>query len=252
MIAFAALFVQAVLIQWLLYAQRQRRRSEAEAHQLSGRLISAHEEERARVARELHDDVTQRLAVLAIEAGREEQARSGAASAAMTPIREGLQRLSKDVHALSYGLHPSMLEDLGLAEALQAECTHFAQTCPLNVMLNVDGVPEHVGRDVGLCLFRIAQESLRNIARHGSASSAKISVRPESGGLRLTVSDDGVGFDVAHSHKGSSLGLASMRQRVKLIGGKLDVVSKLGTGTRISAWVPMEAIASESSPRTAG
>jgi signal transduction histidine kinase len=120
---------QSALIGWLLYEHRRRRRSEAAAHDLSGRLINAHEEERARLARELHDDVTQRLAMLAIDAGRKERVLSGsAADTVMREMREGLVRLSEDVHALSYRLHPSILEDLGLIEALKAECERSRPT----------------------------------------------------------------------------------------------------------------------------
>lgn len=106
---------QSALIGWLLYEHRRRRRSEAAAHELSGKLITAQKEERARLARELHDDVTQRLALLAIDAGREERnPGSAGSSATMRTMRDGLVRLSEDVHALSYRLHPSVLEDLGL------------------------------------------------------------------------------------------------------------------------------------------
>jgi signal transduction histidine kinase len=127
------LLLQAALITWLLYEYRRRRRSERAAHQLSGRLIKAQEEECARLARELHDDVTQRWALLAIEAGRgEHQSASLAEVAAHRSMRERLVQLSEDVHALSYRLHPSILEDLGLVEALKSECENFSH-CPVRL-----------------------------------------------------------------------------------------------------------------------
>ena len=169
----AVLLLQAALISWLLYEHRHRRRSEAAAHALGGRLITAHEEERARLARELHDDVTQRLAVLAIDAGREERKSPGSPMRAM---REGLVRLSEDVHALSYRLHPSILEDLGLTAALKSECERFSQTCSTRLETSVQDLPETLPHDVALCLFRIAQEGLRNIARHAGASQAEIAL----------------------------------------------------------------------------
>ena len=211
----AVLLLQAAMIAWLLYEHRHRRRSEAAAHELGGRLITAHEEERARLARELHDDVTQRLAVLAIDAGREERKSPGIAGGSpMRAMREGLVRLSEDVHALSYRLHPSILEDLGLTEALKSECERFSQTNSTQLETSVQDLPETLPHDVALCLFRIAQEGLRNIARHAGASQAEVRLQRLDGGLQLTVRDDGAGFDPAQHRTRPSLGHASMRQRV--------------------------------------
>ena len=246
------MLLQAGLMQWLLYEHRRRCRSEAAAYDLSGRLIYAQEEERSRLGRELHDDVTQRLALLAINAGREERnLPSPAGGDAMRTMREGLVQLSEDVHALSYRLHPSILEDLGLREALKSECERFSQTSSLRLELNADEITEQVPRDVALCLFRIAQESLRNIARHASASGVGIHLRPLDGRLLLTVRDDGVGFDPEQHRTRASLGLASMRQRVALLGGKLKIDSKLGQGTIVSAWVPLTEARNEPSARAA-
>jgi signal transduction histidine kinase len=129
--------------------------------------------------------------------------------------------------------------DLGLREALKAECEQFAQTSSLRVNLNVEELPEHVAGDVGLCLFRVAQESLRNIARHASASRAEIRVSPSREGLYLTVKDNGSGFEPSQSRTKPSLGHASMRQRVALLGGKLNIESRRLEGTTITAWVPV-------------
>jgi signal transduction histidine kinase len=165
-------------------------------------------------------------------------------------MREGLARLSGDVHALSYRLHPSILKDFGLRAALKSECEHVGATTPLRVDLDVDEVPEHV--HVALCMFRITQESLRNIARHASASLVGIRVRPLNGGLKLTVTDNGQGFDPQEPRAKASLGLASMRQRVALLGGKLKVDSKPFQGTTISAWVPFKEATAEQPARVAG
>jgi signal transduction histidine kinase len=244
----AIVLMQAVMIAWLLYEHRRRRRSEAAAHDLSGKLITAHEEERARLARELHDDVTQRLALLAINAGREERNSAVPAGAiAMRTMRDDLMRLSNDVHALSYRLHPSILADLGLREALRSECEHLSQTCSFRLDWSADDIPEQVPGDAGLCLFRIAQESLRNTARHASASRVGIRLRRLDGGLQLTVRDNGIGFDPGRSRRKASLGLASMRQRVALLGGELAIDSKPLQGTIVSAWVPVRATDDEPS-----
>jgi signal transduction histidine kinase len=250
---FGIVLGQSALIGWLLYEYRRRRRSEAAAHELSGRLISAQEEERARLARELHDDVTQRLGVLAIDAGREERnLAKGSGAAAWHMMREGLARLSNDVHALSYRLHPSILEDLGLRAALKSECEHVVDTTQLRLDLDVNEIPEQVPPDVALCLFRITQESLRNIARHASANRVVIRLRRLNGGLQLTVKDNGQGFNPEGPRVKASLGLASMRQRVALLGGQLEIDSKPFQGTTISAWVPIKKATAEQPARVAG
>lgn len=217
-----------------------RKRSEEELRDLSQRLIRAHEEERALLARELHDDVTQRLAVLAIEAGSAEfAAPEGAQAAVMRRIREGLISLSEDVHSLAYQLHPSVLDELGLPEALRTECERRSRQSRLDLSAEIDPLPAAiVGRDAALCLFRVAQEALNNISRHAGAHAACVELRLVDEGLLLAVRDDGVGFDPASPEKRRSLGLASMRERVRLANGTLDIDSSAGCGTSIVAWVP--------------
>jgi signal transduction histidine kinase len=234
-------------------AHAELRRTEEAAHQLSGQLINAQEEERSRLARELHDDVTQRLAMMAIEAAREERSFSGpSASTAMRMMKEGLVRLSEDVHALSYRLHPSILEDLGLIEALKSECERFSRTCSSQLETKADDIPETVPRDVALCLFRIAQEGLRNIARHARAKRVEVRLRRLGDGLLLIVRDDGSGFDPARDRSRKSLGHASMKQRVFLLGGKVDIDSSPGYGTTIRAWVPLKEEDGEPPARAVG
>ena len=218
----------------------ERRRSEDEARDLNGRLITAHEDERARLARALHDDVTQRLALLAIDAGHKEKKLGDTiARQAMGSIRHDLVQLSEDVHALSYALHPAILEDLGLIEALKAECARFGA---------VEGIPTSLtaADDVGqpswalsLCLYRVAQEALRNVARHSGASSVEVELRAVGGGLELAVQDNGVGFDPTRKQGRPSLGLAGMRQRLSLVGGELLIDSAPGVGTSIVARAPL-------------
>ena len=150
------------------------RRAEDELHDLSQRLIGAHEDERALLARELHDDVSQRLAVLAIDVGRVELASPDEAqAAAMQEVREGLVRLSEDIHSLAYQLHPSILEELGLAEALRAECERRERQGRLDLSADIDPLPAVIGKDAALCLFRVAQEALNNVARHAGVRAAE-------------------------------------------------------------------------------
>jgi PAS domain S-box-containing protein len=217
----------------------QRKRSEEELHDLSRRLIGAHEEERALLARELHDDVSQRLAVLAIDVGRAELAAADAAQAeTMQTVREGLVRLSEDIHSLAYQLHPSILEELGLAEALRTECERRGRRGGLDLSVDVGPLPAVVSKDAALCLFRVAQEALNNVTRHAGATAATVRLREMDDGLLLAVADDGVGFDPADPGAGGHLGLASMRERVRLVDGTLDIESAQGHGTTVVAWVP--------------
>ncbi len=139
------------------------------------------------------------------------------------------------MHALSYALHPAILEDLGLIEALKAECARFGA---------VEGIPAsfRAGKDVdeptgalSLCLYRVAQEALRNVARHSSASSVEVGLRAAGGGLELAVHDNGVGFDPTRKQSRPSLGLAGMRQRLSLVDGELLIDSAPGGGTTIVA-----------------
>jgi signal transduction histidine kinase len=170
----------------------------------------------------------------------------------MRSMREGLVRLSEDVHALSYRLHPSILEDLGLVEALNSECERFSKTCPVRLETNAQDVPATVPRDVALCLFRIAQEGLRNIARHAGATRVEVGLRRTDDGLQLTVKDNGAGFDPAQHRAGVSLGHAGMRQRVFFLGGTIEIDSSPGRGTMIFAWVPLKGEQSEPTARAAG
>ncbi len=217
------------------------KRAEESLLDLSRRLIRAHEEERALLARELHDDLTQRLAVLAIDAGRAELAAPDRAQALeLKSVREGLVRVSEDIHSLAYQLHPSVLDELGLAAALRAECDRLGRQGSIDLALELDPLPAVVDRDAALCLFRVAQEALNNVNRHAGAHAASVVLRQMDGGLLLAVRDDGRGFDPATPGKARSLGLASMRERVRLVSGTLDVESAPGRGTAIIAWVPTE------------
>jgi signal transduction histidine kinase len=148
--------------------------------------------------------------------------------------------LSEDVHALSYRLHPSILEDLGLADALRSEGERFSQVCAVQLEMTLQDIPEKLPNEVALCLFRIAQEALRNIARHAGAERAELRLRRLDGGLQLAVSDDGVGFDATRKGARLSLGHASMRQRAFFLGGSLDINSRPGQGSVILAWVPFK------------
>jgi signal transduction histidine kinase len=218
------------------------KRAEEALHGLSRRLIQAHEDERALLARELHDDVTQRLAVLAIDVGRAElDAPDAQQTDVLRSVGAELVRLSEDIHSLAYQLHPSVLEELGLVEALRAECERRHRHGGLAVSMDLESLPSVAGKETELCLFRVAQEALTNVARHSGTTAARVTLRQVDGGLVLAVDDDGVGFDTTNPKQDHSLGLASMRERVRLVNGTLDIESAPGRGTTLVAWVPTQA-----------
>ncbi len=220
----------------------EQKRTEAALQDLSRRLIRAQEEERALLARELHDDLSQRLAVLAIDAGRAELAASGgpaeetlrgaprgprdASARTSTPSRTSSTRRSWRSSAW-----PRRSGRSATGAGARAGSTSSSRSIRS---------PTDVGAEAALCLFRVAQEALTNVLRHSGARSATVSLRPLDEGLLLAVRDDGTGFDPAAPRAGRSLGLASMRERIHLVKGTLDVESAPGEGTAIVAWVPCE------------
>jgi signal transduction histidine kinase len=218
----------------------ERRRVEEEARGLSRRLISAQEDERARLARVLHDDITQRLAILAIDAARSESSLADpGAQQYVHSLRRHLTQLGEDVHSLSYALHPAILKDLGLTEALKAECGRFNRVEAIHVDFEVMAGLDQPSGPVALCLYRIAQEALRNAARHSYASSIEVTLRHVGDGLELAVRDNGVGFDPKQKQARPTLGHSSMSERLALVGGTLRIESAPGKGTTVLAWAPV-------------
>ena len=216
-------------------------KSEEAVRQLPGKLLIAQEAERRLLAREMHDDLTQRLAVLAIEAGKLEQELdlSGTAPGRLRDMKEQLIKLSEDVHTLSRQLHPSILDDLGLVDALRSECSSFSQREGIAVRCTLEPAPANLPTDIALCLYRIAQEGLRNIAKHADVKEATISLASTEEGILLSVEDEGFGFDPAQFHGKPGLGLVSMEERARLIGGDFSLRSKPGKGTLIEVWAPL-------------
>jgi PAS domain S-box-containing protein len=219
----------------------ERKRAEQMEREFGKQLLQAQEAERARLARELHDDITQRLALLAVHADRADAGKDSAEQRkTVRGIRDSLRGLSEDVHSLAYKLHPSLLERRGLADALQTECERFSRQESIAVDVNLESLQTPISQEARLCLFRVAQEALRNVARHAGATSAQVSLRSVDGGLQLTVVDNGAGFDPVQDPQRASLGLASMRERVRLLEGKLDIESRRGHGTTVSGWIPLK------------
>lgn len=231
--------LQAALIGGLLMQRRRRRAAEQAARSFGRQLLTAHEDERRRLARELHDDLTQRLARLAIDAARVQAALAASTEQQRArAMREDLVRLSEDVHSLAYQLHPSVLDDLGLRQALEVECSRLSRTTSIDARLQDFTAPPSLPAPVGGCVFRVAQEALRNVARHARAGSVTVSVSNGDSGVQLVVRDDGAGFDTSRQAHPTGLGLISMRERAALIGGKVDIDSAPGKGTTVTLSIP--------------
>ena len=206
--------------------------------ELARRLISSQEAERQRIARELHDDIGQRVAALNIELDR------GVMEAGSEPQRAYLRRLSAqaseiaiDVHRMSHELHPSKLRLVGLVAALQSLCSEVSKQHNLDVRFTHAAMPPAADATVSLCLYRIVQEALHNVARHSHTRGALVSVNGADGEIVLQVSDSGDGFDPDHvPHDG--LGLVSMRERAADLDGRLTIDAAPGRGTRITVRIP--------------
>jgi signal transduction histidine kinase/ABC-type uncharacterized transport system substrate-binding protein len=247
--------LQAAIISALLVQRRQRRRVEValreseetarasyhEVRDLAGRLISAREGERTRIARDLHDDIGQRVASLSIGLSRIQRQIPDVAN----PVRQSLAdleqlstKLSGDLRHLSHELHPGILEHLGLLEALRERCDDFSEKSGVPVQLAVSETWQDVSGAPALCLYRVAQEALRNVATHARARNVTVALDKVDGHLMMQVTDDGCGFDLSASSRRSGLGLVSLSERVRMLGGELVVTAAPDDGTRIAVSLP--------------
>ena len=218
----------------------ERKRSEEALRDLGGRLIAAQEEERSRVARELHDDFNQRLAILSIELQQlgKRFGRSPKLHAKIKSLQTQAQEITTEIHRLSYKLHPSKLDHLGLSVALRGLCDEISEARRLKVQFQQSG-PVSVPREITLCLFRIAQEGLRNCVKHSGATLVRVVLAKNKNAIRLSVSDNGCGFDTRSGLMDKGLGFISMRERLHLLGGEMVVYSKSLRGTRLEVSVPL-------------
>jgi PAS domain S-box-containing protein len=218
------------------------RKSHEEYRVLAQRLLTVQEAERRRLAREMHDDLTQRLAVMAIEVGKLERDLHDSpplVTERLAAMREDMVKLSADIHAISRQLHPSILDDLGLTDAIKSKCLTFSQQEGYVVRYEPVDIPETVPKDVALCIYRVIQEGLQNVAKHTNATEIRISLKGENRRLRLTIEDNGEGFNVDDPGRREGLGLLSMKERVNLIRGVFSIESTLGKGTVIRVEAPL-------------
>jgi PAS domain S-box-containing protein len=220
------------------------RANRRELQLLTGRLLEAQEAERRRIARELHDDLNQGLALLAVEIdllGQRPPASTSDVRKRMRELAARVKELSSSVHDLSYQLHPSKLEQLGLVAAVSGLCKELKQHHGLGVQFTHHDVPRDIPEATALCLYRIAQEALQNVVRHSGADHAVVELSGTPHEIRLRVSDEGAGFDPTSAHGNEGLGMVSMRERLHLVGGEITIDSRPAGGTRIGVRVPAPA-----------
>ena len=250
--AAVVVFAQTVLIAGLLLQRNRRREAEAELVQnqvelrrsydrirdLGARLLNAQESERSRVARDLHDDISQQMALLEIDleqlAGVVE---AGAAESLMQETLQRAQEIGRSVHELSHRLHPAKLRLIGLVPAVHGLRRELSQQ-QIEIRFTHENVPPSLPEELSLCLFRIVQEALHNAIKYSKGRHVTVDLRGGQSGLKLTVVDDGVGFDVNTTWR-KGLGLISMHERLEAVGGSLQIHSEPGVGTRLEVAVPL-------------
>jgi two-component system CheB/CheR fusion protein len=220
------------------------RESAARLRALSEGLLTAQEDERKRLARELHDDLNQRLAMLSVgvaelEAGLPDSALS--IKDHLLALETSLAEVSEELRRAAYQLHPSVLEHLGLAAALEAHCEEVSKQGPVKIQFRHREMPKQIPEAVALCLYRVAQEALRNVIKHSGANRATVELTGNEKEVVLRITDKGRGFNLDEAGKRGGLGLVSMEERVRIVNGSLSIRAKAGDGTRVMIRIPLKA-----------
>ncbi|HXW89437.1 MAG TPA: MASE1 domain-containing protein [Terriglobales bacterium] len=232
------LCVVAVPLMFLSAVMAEARRTQESLHRMSSSLIAAQEQERARIGRELHDDINQRLAMLSVELEQLQENPSEVQSR-VDELRKRTTEISNDVQALSHDLHSSRLEYLGVVAGIKSWCKEFAERQDMTIDFKSD-VASDLPIEVGLTVFRVLQEALHNVVKHSGVRRVEVTLRLESGEIYLIVSDLGKGFDVEAALQGKGLGLTSMRERARLVNGTIAIDSTPMGGTRIHVRLPLQ------------
>jgi signal transduction histidine kinase len=219
-----------------------RKRAEIELRALSERLINAQEQERARIGRELHDDLCQQIAGISMSLGSIRRSVSGPKSQVFQQfdgVREQLSKLSQHVRELSHELHPVVLDYCDVATALQSHCKEFSSSTGIRTDFLANGEFNDVSPAVAMCLYRVTQEALQNVAKHAKAPVATVRLERSEQMVKLTVADKGRGFRPEQSARSGGLGLVSIKERVRLVKGTFALDSKPHVGTRLKIEVPL-------------
>jgi PAS domain S-box-containing protein len=219
----------------------ERKQAEEALSSVSRRLIEAHEEERTWIARELHDDINQRIALLTVNLENLGSGFQFRENRQVEELREYVTNLGSDIQALSHRLHSSKLDYLGLEAAASSLCKEISQGKNVEIDFESENVPKTVPKEVSLCLFRVLQEALQNAIKYSGTGQFKVSLKGAGDEIHLSVHDFGVGFDPEKAMTGGGLGLTSMKERLILVGGQLCIESQRRLGTTILARVPLRA-----------
>ncbi|MGC1258239.1 MAG: ABC transporter substrate binding protein, partial [Candidatus Acidiferrales bacterium] len=233
----------STLAAYLQFSRKQLKQARDAQLLLSGLLINAQEMEQSRLASELHDDFSQRLALLALGLENASEALSDSSQATKRQMHELLtsaSELGADLHTVSHRLHPSMLNTLGLAAGLRALCQEFSSGHRVEIVFSSEDIPRAVPPNVALCLFRIVQEGLQNMRKYSGVSQGHVNLRKKGDRLFLSVSDEGRGFDAKAMRNSAGLGIRSMGERARLVGGQFEIHSEPGKGTKIDVCVPLQ------------
>lgn len=244
--AFQSLLIVALLIQRsrlrkadeeLREREQYLQASHEEIRVLAGQLITAQEDERRLIARKLHDDLSQQTVAMGLLISRLTVGRDAATDRSqdrMRRLQAGMEKLSESIHRLSHQLHPALLEQCGLITALEAHCNEFTELTGIPVTQHYTADDSAIPREIGLCLFRIVQEALRNVARHSNAREAAVQLLCTGNQMELIISDTGSGFDLQKAKSGGGLGLTSLQERARLANASLHIETAAGRGTSLT------------------
>jgi len=215
--------------------------TQAHARKLAGRLLTVQDTERRRIARDLHDDIGQRLIGLASELAHLKRGRPPAApdwAALVGGLADQARQLCRDLRTITHELHPAVLEYFALPAAVASLCESFSEQTALQIELTVDEAAAAIAPKGAACLYRVLQEGLRNIVRHAGVANAQVRLQRDPDYVTLTISDNGCGFKPGARKRNRGLGIVSMQERIKLLGGRFRLQSSAATGTEIVASVP--------------
>jgi signal transduction histidine kinase len=221
---------------------RERSRAREALQLLTGKLLRAQEEERRRIARDLHDGLNQQVALLTMELGmlsRQVVKEAPAISVQLLGLRDRAETISNELRQVSHQLHPAALEHLGLVSALRSYCLEFSRQQGIHVWFEIRQEFGSIPFDIAICLYRIVQEALRNVAKHSGAKEAWVKIVRKMDGIRLSIVDHGVGFSYDASRTVVGLGLISIQERVQIVRGQLIITSAVNQGTRLEIRVPI-------------
>ena len=229
-------------VTFLMQATQSLHESEVARDELSRRMLSAQESDRTRIARELHDDIGQSLAVLRVQmlrAGKPVSGNPQMTHAGLEDLAGKVEKIADKVRRLSHHLHSSELEMLGLAVAVKGQCRECSEKLGIPVHCSCDQLRDKLDSTIGLSFLRVLQEAMQNAMKHSRATTITVGLTTSDREICLEIRDDGVGFDVESAKLAAGLGLISMRERIHLIGGRCEIWSSPGQGTRITARAPI-------------